>query len=175
MKYLVVMLFLTFSLSLLSQNKIESFHFKSVAISPGLFLGQNTGGFSLGAETGFAYKNNLFTISATLGGELNVLGGDSESFSAVSLLYGRSLLLNKNLTLDTFLGAGYFSYKYNSDYDNPGYERSNTVGFPVSIRLRYQLSDNFSLGIKGEEYFNSLKLLFNTGIVVQWNFKKRKR
>ncbi|QCX38095.1 hypothetical protein FF125_06505 [Aureibaculum algae] len=178
MKYLIVVLFLVFPLSLLSQNNGESFHLNSMAISPGIYFDNSTSGLVINGELSFAYKSNLFTFSATTGSEVNFFD-NHDNFYSLNLLYGREFSMGRKFIIDAHAGIGYFSFK-STRYHWEGDESilidspRNTIGLPVSARVRYKFNDLISLGLKFEENFNSVNSVFNTGIIVQWNFKKRK-
>ena len=145
-------------------NKLE---YKSVsfAFSPlAIYFDSETGGVVLNLDAGFVYKKHILTFSITNGSEFTVLGS-SDSFEQVNVLYGKELMLNKTIFIDTHLGLGYFSFKP----AERNLDRQTTLGIPLAFKLRFKTGKKFSIGLQFQANINSVNNIYNTGILFQWN------
>ncbi|MDY7393686.1 outer membrane beta-barrel protein [Aureibaculum sp. 2210JD6-5] len=184
MKYLKIVVFLVFPLSILSQNNSEIFYLKSAAVSPGAYIFNkpnldSSAGFLLNGEVAFGYKQNVFMLSVNAGEEIDLFGYN-DNVQQINLMYGREFPLSNRFSVDAFAGLGYFSVKtrdyfYENSKNVIKNKRFTTMGFPISARIRYKFNDFISLGLKFEQNINSVNSVFNTGFIVQFNFIKRKR
>lgn len=152
-------------------NKLE---YKSFSISPlQIYWDNETGGLSFSADLSYTFKENIFTISGSFGGEfeINIFGdAQPDSYQQLNVLYGKELSISRVAFLDIHAGAGYFSLKSpRIDLENRGYERKSTIGIPIAAKLRFKTGKRFSLGFQFQMNINSVKNIYTTGIVLQWN------
>ena len=148
-------------------SKIE---FKSIAINPlSIYLENDSGGFAISADVGLSYKENIFLVSTQFGYEFAVFTTYLDSFSELSLLWGREFKLTSWLRWDGFAGLGYF-YLKEGNFDIRGHDRNSTVGFPLISKLKCMIGHHFSVGIQLRGNFNSLQTIGSAGLILQVDF-----
>ncbi|AXG69894.1 hypothetical protein KORDIASMS9_02122 [Kordia sp. SMS9] len=148
----------------------SNFKFKSISVSPlAAFTGGNHGGFVIGGDLGIAYKENIFLLSAQFGQEFVVLSSYRDSFSTLSLSWGRIFEWTSWLQWDAFAGLSYFYYK-EKNVAIRGYDRTSTIGFPITSSLKFMIGDYFSIGPQVRVHLNSIQSILTMGINFQVTF-----
>ena len=178
MKKLTLLIFSTFYLCSYAQEEIvtNKFSYNSFSVTPTsiYFDTHGGGGLSFSGDVNFAYKKHIFSLGLSAGSEFKVLGGYEDNFEQINLLYGRELRLSKRLFLDLHVGLGYFSLSSaNINPSREGEERMTTIGFPLMTKFRVMLSTKLSLGLQFQANINSVRTLYTTGIMLQWNRKNQ--
>lgn len=176
MKTVLTIFFVSISVVCFTQekNKDHKLEYKSFSFSPlAIYFDNYTGGLVINADLSFAYEDNIFTFSAVTGSEfvISVLGESKpDSFKQLNLSFGKEVKLNKIIYFDMHAGLGYFSFKSISINTNKsGYERSDTIGFPLLTKIRFKTGNKFSLGLCFQANINSINNVYSTGIILQWN------
>ncbi|RFN59813.1 hypothetical protein [Marixanthomonas ophiurae] len=134
------------------------------------------GGIILGGDLSFSYKEkNLLTLGLSTGSDVSVFGSTG-GFSQINVLYGRSLALSRVIYVEGHVGIGHISiFSNNIDTNNRGAEHKSTVGFPVMTKFRIKTGARFSLGLKLQVAINTLQPIFSTGLILQWNRRKKSK
>lgn len=175
MKTFILFIFLTSYLCIYAQEEIvtNNFSYNSFSVTPtSIYFDSYSGGLSFSGDVSFASNKHILSLGVSVGSEFIVLGGHSDDFEQINLLYGRELRLSKRLFLDVHTGAGYFSLLSREiDSNRRGEERVTTIGFPIMTKFRVMLSENFSLGLQLQATINSARTIYTTGIILQWNRK----
>ena len=170
-----------------NQEQENRLTYRSFSITPVSVFRSNFGsGFTGGlftADLTFQKNKHLFSAAASLGSELNILGGSS-SFSQYDLKYGRSFKLNRVMHVELHAGLGYFKFRNNSggfffSYSQAGFQKieiedsggfnNPRLTFPVVAKLNFRTGPRFSLGLQATYSINSLVTIYSLGIVLQWN------
>lgn len=189
MKLKITFVFLIYSMFVFSQEAEHQLKFNSVDISPlGFYLNNETDGIAFSIAVTLKKDKNLFKLFGLAASELETPSfgpTNSESFSELSVLYGRNILIRKSMYIDGFLGFGYFSHTQTTslaipgsgggglfsepNYDNVDYHTS-TIGFPIQGRIGFQTGKRFSLGLQLHSNINSIKTYYSSGLFLQWKF-----
>lgn len=165
-KYIIIIFLLPIFCSAQDKSQLE---FTSVSVPLSAYFGTSGVGGSIGGELGLAYEKNLFLFSAYFGEGISFFETKDDSFSEFSLAWGRALPFNDWLQLEGFVGASYFYFK-NRNIAFEGDETDATIGFPISGRLKFSLSDHFALGTQVRVTINSVQTITNIGSYIQIDF-----
>ncbi len=179
MKHVLVILTFLCCSSLLSQEheNTSKFKFHSVSLTPLVVskIGSGDGGGSIYADISASKDHHLFSVQFGTGSELDILE-KNDSYSEFNFLYGRQFRINKNMYWDMHAGAGYFSFTTfdrNANNGIGGDVTSKTIGVPLTTKLRFMLGNKFSLGLQFHVNFNAESVIYNGGLVFQFNFKAK--
>jgi hypothetical protein len=168
-KYSILLLLLPLLCSGQEETQ-KDFEFNFISLNPlSVYRTGQTGGFCIGGDVSFMYKENTFLISAQFGAELGILSDYSDSFSGVSLLWGKEFELNYWLQSDVFVGLSYFYYK-TGNVAIRGYDRTTTVGIPITSKLKFMIGDHFSFGPQLRLNINSVQTVVSLGVAFQVDF-----
>lgn len=172
--HILFVIFLLSALTVVAQEEnSRNFGYRSFSISPlGIF--SSPSGLILKGDVSFDYGKNIFSLGLGTGTEGEFIG-NSDSFSEVNLMYGRSWFLNEDIFMDVYAGAGYFRYishGFIEELDKKGEIKENTIGFPFGAKFQYVLGPRFSLGLYVGANLNSINSIGSLGLVLQWNRKR---
>lgn len=157
----VIIVSVSYSQESSQSNRLE---YKSFSFTP--FEYYTDGGVAFSGDLSFVYRKHIFSLSGTTGSEIHIFQ-KNDSFQQVNILYGRELMINKTIFIDTHIGLGYFSFKPDEISD----KRSSTLGVPLVVKLRFKTGKRFSMGLRFQVNINSVNSTCTTGIVLQWNKK----
>ena len=153
----------------------NKFAYRSFSISPlGIFVGKNTGA-AFSGDVSFDYGRNIISLEFGAGTEGKSYG-NSNQYTAVNLLYGRSFQLSEKIFSDLFVGAGYFKYRtydFIGNTGRKGISKENTIGFPIGAKFQYKLESQYSMGVKVGANINSVETIGIIGLVLQWNRERK--
>lgn len=164
------------------KNGIE---FHSIAFSPLSFYSSNRdGGVALDIELGFNYGLNVVKLYAGSGSEftVSVFGASiTDSYTEVSVLYGRELKAGEFFFVDLFAGIGYFAFTYDggaiptntfnyytNSFNTIGEYKKTVIGIPLDLKFRFQTGRLFSLGLQIHGNINSATSIVQPGLFLQW-------
>lgn len=158
----------------------NTFAYHSFSFSPAKVYSENKNtGLGFSGDVRFSIGNNLVGIGAEGGGEINILA-HNDSYYELNLLYGREFQIKKRFFIDVFSGVGYINLHTTETDSDPqsGYYREyettyKTIGVPVTIVTRLMLKNGFSLGLQFHVNLNKDKLLFGSGIHLQFTRRSR--
>ncbi len=146
-----------------------SFHSASISLISGFGSGEANGG-AINADVSISKGKHLFSLQGMTGSEVDLLA-PSDEFSQLNAFYGREVSLSKSIKFDWHAGAGYFRYVKNAG--NSLSEEFSTLGIPVMSKLRFLIGGKFSVGLQFQVNFNTENILYNGGIVFQFNMKSK--
>ncbi len=167
-KVLLLMLFCSISMN--SQNIIEKtskFEFHSVSFSPiSVYLSSRNGGLGGNIDLSINKGKHILKLYIGAGSEISLFSV-SDEFAEYNLMYGREFLLEKWLSIDFFVGLGYFNFKYNKGSTTKFYEET-VVGFPIQSKIRFKTGRIFYLGLQLSNNLNTATSVYNPGLFLQW-------
>jgi len=153
----------------------EKLGFHSISLMPiGIYEPADRGAV-LHLDLTLSKNKHLFSVMSGIGVEtpflidnlFNITPSDTDDFFQLNLAYGREFKLSEILFWELHAGLGYFLL------DNSINGQSNTIGFPISTKLRIMTGKRFSLGLLLQTNLNTEKVIYTGGLILQWNKKKR--
>lgn len=172
-KRIILLTYLMMGFYSYAQDRDKSkLKFKSWSVTPELyeFSNRNSEMFSgilplsLSIDFTYALSNNLFSFSASYGGETGVFSG-SANYKQMSLLYGREFVLEDWFLVETHLGGGMFFYG-SSDLEG----NISEFAVPLVGKVRFKTGERFSIGLRFTYIFNSFSNLYSGGLLLQWDY-----
>lgn len=148
-----------------SETKVA---YHSFSFSPaGSYTKNSIAGASFSGDVRFSYGKNLFLIGAEGGVEYFTLLDPADSYYEFNLNYGREFKVYKRLYADFFGGLGYVNQRtYNDMYNS-------NIGIPLTGVVRVILKHGFSIGLKFHVNLNPDRVIFSTGLHLQFTRKSR--
>lgn len=164
-----------FSVDAQEEGRSEKFAYRSFSFSPlGIYAGGNSGP-AFSGDVSFDYGKNIFILEIGAGTEGNIIG-NSDAFTELNLLYGRSFPLSEKIFTEVFAGAGYFHFNtygvIDSETGKRGEIDKKTIGFPIGAKLQFKLGPRYSMGVKVGANINSVETVGMAGLILQWNRKR---
>ncbi len=131
-------------------------------------------GASLNVSTSFLIKNNIMSLSLNIGMEATILwrseSNESNSFGAVSLLYGREWKMMRWFAIETHVGMGmYSSGDRVFDGRNVNLVRKEVLGVPVDFKFMFR-KNTFDIGLNTGVNFNSINTTYYGNFILQYVF-----
>ncbi|PTX63579.1 hypothetical protein C8N46_101180 [Kordia periserrulae] len=155
---------------LCSGQEKKDFGFNFISLNPlSVYRSAKTGGLVISGDISFRFKENVFLLSGQFGSEIVILSDLNDSFSEVSLSWGKEFELADWLQTDIFIGLSYFYFK-TPNFTIRGHDRNATVGVPITSKLKVMVSNNFSIGPQIRLSINSLHTIMSLGLAFQLDF-----
>ena len=177
MRTLLTILFVS---SLFAQAQEEKSKLKGHRISfvplTGYFVAEQDplAGLPLHVDATFHYKKQQYKLALNSGFEIpiNIIGEASTSYGYLDLgvLYGREWPLIESFYVDGYVGASFFAKIVNTKTtDKAGKNRqietyTSTLGVPLQVQIRRQLTDSFSVALCYHGNINHLNSVNSFGL-----------
>ncbi|WP_298418320.1 hypothetical protein [uncultured Kordia sp.] len=167
-KYIIIILLLMPIFC--NAQSTDQLEFSSISFNPvSAYTGSSGVGGAVGGDLALSYRKNIFLISGYFGEGISFFSSYEDSFSELSLSWGRAHPFNDWLQIEGFVGAGYFYFK-NRNINLEGAEKDKTVGFPLFTKLKFMIATNFSIGIQVRVNINSIQTITSFGPYLQLDF-----
>ncbi len=156
--------------------------YHSFSFSPSaVYTDGNSLGPSFSGDLRFSYQKNIFAVGAEGGAEyFAIFPGSDDAYYELNVYYGREFRIYKRLYADVFGGLGYVDIRtYEKIYNevNGSYKNTDvfysTIGVPLTIVVRGMLKRGFSIGLKFHVNLNPDRVIFSTGLHLQFTRKSR--
>lgn len=171
MKRTFFVLFASFvSFTLTAQQEEQGWNVRSAALSVGASTYDDGGAF-FGLDVDLGNDDHLIKAMGLFSAGLGIFGEGLET-QEYDLMYGRELSIGKRSWLQFFAGLGYVRYERRPSA--PGFESyfTDSLGFPLLARARYDVGSSLSLGLQGHANFNAGRDFYTLGFFLQFKFEK---
>ncbi|WP_411893512.1 hypothetical protein [Winogradskyella sp. A2] len=162
MKHLQFILLL-YSFTALGQNGSDSkFRYNAFSVSPlEIYTDEISFGTSISLDINFKWSKNIFTFSTSFLQEF-AIWGPGDYYFQLNTMFGREHEIANWLFIDTHTGIGLF-------YRNDNNASQVDIGIPLQLKLRFKIGERFSIGLRVQANWNSIRSLYTYGLLLQWN------
>lgn len=128
------------------------------------------GGFVAALDIATTSNSNLFSIFIETGSQSLIIS--EENYRQINLTYGREWSLNDLFSLELHGGFGYFKWDTEVfSLTNMNVKQSeNTIGFPIRLKLIFNFSNQFGLGLNPNLNVNSLANTYSINLTGRYKF-----
>lgn len=170
MKKIILLLIFCITTSYAQEKSNSNFKVHATSLGFGGFYLKNkldeNGGASFLIDLTFDYKRNLIQLRNLSGSEIGLFVSSRFNFNEMSILYGRELNLAKWLSIEGYIGLGYYKQESKTSYVISG----TALAFPTNLKIIFKVGKHFSIGSNNSYSLNKINNNFSSNLAFGYNF-----